>query len=181
MAREVSDGSRSRAGAGVRVGPEQGLVENTRHTERLAKACRLTPGGERVIDAHLSLKQARRETAKGGTLVPVKSARRGKHHKLPGADTDLPSTTFRLTALTHQVLTAIADLKEQGHSPSNRRVAQLTAVKDEGQISKLLTRLEHHRLLENTATPGRSANAWRLTPRGEELLHASHVRVKEAQ
>jgi AcrR family transcriptional regulator/DNA-binding MarR family transcriptional regulator len=81
---------------------------------------------------------------------------------------------FRLTVRTHRVLAAIADLTARGADPNNREVSDAAGVTDQGQISKLLARLEGHRLLENTGghTQG-IARAWRLTPRGEEVLSLS--------
>jgi AcrR family transcriptional regulator/DNA-binding PadR family transcriptional regulator len=156
---------------------EQGLIENTQgHTKRQARAWRLTSDGEAVIDAHRSLKQAQRRTSKGGKLV-AKSTRRGERERIAAAGTDTAdTTTIRVTALTRQVLTAVAELSERGANPTNRELAQAAQVKDQGQISKLLARLQTHGLLENTGGPPRGANAWQLTPRGEELLHAGRVR-----
>jgi DNA-binding MarR family transcriptional regulator len=86
-------------------------------------------------------------------------------------------THFRLTARTQMVLAVVAE-----HAGvSNRRVADLAGVRDQGQISKLLRRLEGHGLLQNSggATAG-VPNAWRLTPRGEELLSASRPTTQGA-
>jgi AcrR family transcriptional regulator/DNA-binding MarR family transcriptional regulator len=146
----------------------QGLVENTQaHARRLVRAWRLTTDGEAVIDAHRSLKQARRTTSKGGKLAVKSSGRRGKT-----TDAGL-GVGFRLTALTHEVLCVVASLGEHGAGPSNRDVAQAAAVKDEGQISKLLARLESHGLLQNSGGHPAAGNAWRLTSRGEQVLYAS--------
>ena len=47
-------------------------------------------------------------------------------------------------------------------------------VVDQGQISKLLSRLEGLGLLQNTGGHTRGVpNAWQLTPRGREILNAS--------
>ena len=147
--------------------PRQGLVENTPvHAKRQARAWRLTADGEAVIDAHRTLKQARRKTRKGGKLVAVESTRRGQ--KISQA-----RTGFRMTVLTHEVLTAVANLSGQGSNPSNRELAHAAGVKDEGQISKLLARLQTHGLLENTGGHTGPGNAWQLTLHGEETLSAS--------
>ncbi len=76
---------------------------------------------------------------------------------------------FRLTARTQIVLAAVAEHP----GASNRRVADLAGIRDQGQISKLLRRLEGHGLLQNSggATAG-VPNAWRLTSPGEEVLSA---------
>jgi DNA-binding PadR family transcriptional regulator len=54
-------------------------------------------------------------------------------------------------------------------------VAAHAEVADQGQISKLLARLERLGLIENTGEgqPIGEPNAWRLTSRGEEILDAS--------
>jgi hypothetical protein len=61
-------------------------------------------------------------------------------------------------------------------SVSNREVSDLAGVNDQGQISKMMiARLEEHGLVQNTGGHGRGApKAWRLTPQGEEVLHAKH-------
>jgi AcrR family transcriptional regulator/DNA-binding MarR family transcriptional regulator len=81
---------------------------------------------------------------------------------------------FRPTQRTHLVLAAVAELGGRGTNPSNREVSDAAHVIDQGQISKLLARLEGHGLLQNTGghTHG-TPNAWQLTPRGEEILRAS--------
>ena len=74
---------------------------------------------------------------------------------------------MRLTYRTVRVLVAIA-----AHpGASNREVADASGVVDQGQISKLLGRLEHLGLIHNEgAGPSRGEpNIWRLTPRGGEI------------
>jgi DNA-binding MarR family transcriptional regulator len=162
----------------------QGLVENALgRGSRQVKAWRLTADGEAVIDAHRSLKQAQRTTGEGGKLVATRSARcrRGKTVSQKGLDPakeiqqSLGSPRpFRLTALTHEVLGQVASLSKHGSGPSNLEVAQAAGVKDQGQISKLLARLQSHDLLRNTRGYPAAGNAWQLKPHGEELLHASN-------
>jgi AcrR family transcriptional regulator len=83
----------------------------------------------------------------------------------------LEGLPMRLTYRTLRVLTAIS---EQAGA-SNREVAAHAEVADQGQISKLLARLERLGLIENTGEgqPSGEPNAWRLTPRGEELIQVS--------
>jgi AcrR family transcriptional regulator/DNA-binding MarR family transcriptional regulator len=156
---------------------EQGLVENTQaRGKRLARAWRLTADGEAAIDTRHGgrhLVQAHRTTGKGGGLT-ADSGRRGKHRQIALARAGLVGGGFRMTALTHHVLTAVTELGEQGANPSNREIAQAAGVKDEGQISRLLARLQTHGLLENTAGQTSPGNAWRITPRGAELLSVSN-------
>ncbi len=151
----------------------QGLVENAHGSaKRQARAWRLTRDGEAVIDAHKPLKQAQRKAGEGGTLVSSRSAsgRRGRYDQAAPTGRGRPRNGVRMTALTRQVLAAVAELCGSGAGPSNREIATAVNVKDEGQISKLLARLQDHGLLANTAgeTPG--ANSWRLTARGEQTM-----------
>ena len=165
----------------------QGLVENAQgHTRRQVKAWRLTVNGEAVIDAHRPLKEAQRKAGKGGKLPTTRSAagRRGKSQPAAtattGAAAGTVSTGFRMTVLTREVLGAVANLSAGGSSPSNREIARAAGVKDEGQISKLLRRLEDHGLLENTGPVTAGApKAWELTPRGEEILRTSQVNKEQ--
>jgi AcrR family transcriptional regulator/DNA-binding PadR family transcriptional regulator len=161
---------------------DQGLVENTHaHTKRLARAWRLTADGEAVIDAHRGgrggreLIRAQRKVSKAGKLVAPNSGRRGRT-KIAAAGVETASAGLRMTALTREVLTAVANLSAGAGNPTNRELAQVAGVKDEGQISKLLARLERHGLLENTGGHPAAGNAWQLTPRGAELLTAARVR-----
>lgn len=74
----------------------------------------------------------------------------------------------RLTYRTVRVLRAIAELP----AASNREVAERAGIVDQGQISKILTRLEFQGLVINrhgaSATRG-TPNSWWLTERGEAL------------
>ncbi len=87
----------------------------------------------------------------------------------------LKGLDMRLTYRTMRVLTAVAD----NPGLNNRRVAREAGVVDQGQISKLLARLESIGLLINTGDAERGeANAWQLTERGYELEQAIRVRVE---
>jgi AcrR family transcriptional regulator/DNA-binding MarR family transcriptional regulator len=82
----------------------------------------------------------------------------------------LKPADFRLTVRTYAVLAAV------GERPgvSNREVSDLVRVADQGQISRLMARLEEQGLLQNTGGHIQGvAKAWRLTPRGEEILCAA--------
>ena len=78
---------------------------------------------------------------------------------------------MRMTYRTMRVLAAIA--VEAGLS--NMQVAERAGIADEGQASKLLSRLAQHELIENTGEgQSRGArNAWQLTERGERLNQAT--------
>jgi AcrR family transcriptional regulator len=81
-------------------------------------------------------------------------------------DDVLHGVKLRWTYRTMRVLGSV------GADPgaSNRQVGALAGIVDQGQTSKLLTRLERLGLLENRCPhPGKEPNAWFLTPLGEEL------------
>lgn len=74
----------------------------------------------------------------------------------------------RMTYRTVRVLMTIADLP----GGSNREVAERAGIVDQGQISKLLARLEYQELIVNrdADSPARGTpNSWWLTERGEAL------------
>jgi DNA-binding MarR family transcriptional regulator len=80
----------------------------------------------------------------------------------------------RLTYRTARVLSAIADYP----GASNREVAERAGIVDQGQVSKLLARLEARELITKigeTRTRG-APNSWRLTERGEGLMASASVR-----
>jgi AcrR family transcriptional regulator len=105
------------------------------------------------------------------TATGVSSATGGKSVAPP--DTQPTPINFRLTVRTQMTLAAVSELTGRGMDPSNRQVADAAGVADQGQISKLLARLEGLGLLQNIGgrTQGAS-NAWQLTARGEEILLA---------
>jgi AcrR family transcriptional regulator len=85
----------------------------------------------------------------------------------------LEGLRMRLTYRTVRVLTAIA-----AHpGVSNRMVAQGSGIADQGQISKLLARLEGLGLIANSGSgqPRGAPNAWQLTARGCEIERAVRV------
>jgi AcrR family transcriptional regulator len=82
--------------------------------------------------------------------------------------------SMRLTYRTVRVLVVI------GEHPgaSNREIAERSGVSDQGQISKLLSRLARLELVENTGDGQEKGgpNAWRLTPRGARVERATRPR-----
>jgi AcrR family transcriptional regulator/DNA-binding PadR family transcriptional regulator len=165
---------------------EQGFVENTRRGGQGApKAWHLTREGEEVIRANQPLRPEHRippstEQVRASSRAATSSgaarltARGREERRGSGA-------VRRLTARTHLVLSAIAELGTGDLAPSNREISHAAGVKDQGQISKILARLESQGLAENIG--GRTQgipNAWRLTQRGEELLHASRSASSKA-
>jgi AcrR family transcriptional regulator/DNA-binding MarR family transcriptional regulator len=82
---------------------------------------------------------------------------------------------WRLTYRTARVLSAIAERP----GSNNREVGNRGEVVDQGQISKLLSRLEFEGLIVNSGGGRRGApNAWELTPRGEQVERATSTRTR---
>jgi AcrR family transcriptional regulator len=92
--------------------------------------------------------------------------REGRREPTPGRD-PLDGIDMRLTYRTVRALNAIADRP----GASNREVARGAGISDQGQISKLLARLERLELIENVGygQPRGAPNRWRLTERGEQV------------
>jgi AcrR family transcriptional regulator len=114
-------------------------------------------------------------------LGPAAAARERRQRVTPRQRTarrtvdPLREVDMRLTYRTVRVLLAVADLAEAGSGlPSSRQVADASGVSDQGQMSKLLWRLEHLGLIANeTESHGRGVpNAWALTSKGHEIERA---------
>jgi AcrR family transcriptional regulator len=91
-----------------------------------------------------------------------------------GSADPLRDLDMRLTYRTVRVLMAVAELGGAGSHPSNREVGATAGMTDQGQTSKLLSRLHRLGLIENTGVgPSKGApNAWKLTPKGAEVQRA---------
>jgi AcrR family transcriptional regulator/DNA-binding MarR family transcriptional regulator len=85
----------------------------------------------------------------------------------------LDGLEMRLTYRTLQVLSAIAT----NPGTSNRQIADTAGVHDQGQISRLLARLERLGLIHNTGhgQPRGEPNAWTLTTKGTQVAQATQA------
>jgi AcrR family transcriptional regulator len=98
--------------------------------------------------------------------------------ELPGRD----GAGMRVTYRTARVLKAIGERP----GASNREVAEQAGIVDQGQISRLLSRLESLGLVANqgVGTGGSgargTANAWVLTPRGEHVQRGVQPQARPA-
>jgi AcrR family transcriptional regulator len=83
---------------------------------------------------------------------------------------DLP---MRITYRTVRVLMALAD----SPGSSNRQLGEAAGIGDQGQVSKLLGRLDRLGLVENRGAGHRSGecNVWTLTVKGQEIERAVAV------
>jgi AcrR family transcriptional regulator len=86
----------------------------------------------------------------------------------------LDGVEMRLTYRTTRVLEVVAE----SPGASNRRVAEGAGIQDQGQVSKLLARLQRLGLLANAAEghPG-EPNAWSLTSKGKGVAQSIGARA----
>jgi AcrR family transcriptional regulator len=93
---------------------------------------------------------------------------------LTRAKDPLEGLNMRLTHRTVRVLMVIAERP----GASNREIAEGSGIVEQGQISKLLTRLARLKLVENTGDGQErgASNAWHLTPRGAQVERATRPR-----
>ncbi len=122
-----------------------------------------------IVLPYLGAAAAQRELVRpvvsARTVTPKRETQR-REDPLAGLD-------MRLTYRTVQVLRSIS--KQPG--TTNRALAQACGITDQGQISKLVARLERLGLVENHGeghTKG-STNAWYLTERGTQLEQATQA------
>ncbi len=97
-------------------------------------------------------------------------APRARRPVVPRVD-PLRELDMRLTYRTVRVLMAIDSLGGRGSHPSNRQVATAAGISDQGQISKLLARLQVLGLIGNVGGDHAKGepNAWSLTSRGLDV------------
>jgi AcrR family transcriptional regulator/DNA-binding MarR family transcriptional regulator len=160
---------------------DQGRAESRGEVSRLT-AESVVGGVLSVIQSRLHAGEDKRLVELTGPLMSVvtlpylgsAASRRELRRSVPPAGTPrearsrnpLRDTEMRLTYRTVRVLMSIASQP----GASNRELGQAAGVSDQGQISKLLTRLAKIGLIENKRGHARGApNAWSLTARGVEV------------
>jgi AcrR family transcriptional regulator len=128
----------------------------------------LNPLMSMIVLPYLGATAARRELDRP-TPQPATPVRGGE----PLISDPFKDAGMRLTYRTVRVLMAIVDLGGRGSGPSNRMIGETAGIADQGQISKLLGRLQRIGLVSNTSLgPGQGApNAWALTDRGRQVVH----------
>ena len=119
-----------------------------------------------VVLPYLGPAAARKELARPVPKAPARAR--------PSDPNPFGELEMRVTYRTVRVLMAIAENDGRRPYPTNRQVADGAGITDQGQVSKLLTRLSKLGLMENRGVgAGKgAANAWRLTARGRELYGA---------
>lgn len=177
---EIVDRGRSE-GNGTREPPEVtaegvvGAVFAVIHTRLLESgkeplSTLLAPLMSMIVLPYMGARAASKELARPAPASPRPGRPRGR-----SASRDpLEGLEMRLTYRTVRVLVVI------GSRPgaSNREIAEGSGIADQGQISKLLTRLRRLDLVENRGEGQAkgAANAWYLTDRGIEVERAARPR-----
>lgn len=147
------------------------------HTELLGQDPRplvdlINPMMSLIVLPYLGVTAARRELARrppkstpATTTAPVRAA---------NARNPLEGLEMRLTYRTLKVLAVVATQP----GINNRAVGERAGVPDQGQISKLLTRLQRLGLIENSSEGylRGAPNSWRLTIRGGEVEQALRLK-----
>jgi len=142
---------------------------------RLLRVERREPLGEllgelmaMIVLPYLGPGVARRERSRPAPMIPVGQSRFSAAGSQFVRDDPLASIPMRLTYRTARVLEGVAELGGRGSGPSNRLVADYADISDQGQVSKLLARLQGLGLLQNTGEGHARGerNAWCLTPLG---------------
>jgi AcrR family transcriptional regulator/DNA-binding MarR family transcriptional regulator len=120
-----------------------------------------------IVLPYLGPRVSRAELGRGS----VPSARNGGRRRQGSAADPLAGLDMRLTYRTVRVLKTIA--AQPG--ASNREIALGSGISDQGQISKLLSRLARLGLVENRGRGQErgAANAWHLTSRGASVERAT--------
>jgi AcrR family transcriptional regulator len=116
-----------------------------------------------IVLPYLGSTAAKREQSRPApALAPRQSGDDGQREH-PATD-PFEGISMRLTYRTMRVLECVA----AEPNASNRQLGALAGVPDQGQMSKLLARLERLGLLVNTRDAGAKgeANVWQLTPQG---------------
>jgi AcrR family transcriptional regulator len=119
-----------------------------------------------IVLPYLGVAAARRERTRPAPARPVPLTRAPDRAAAVELD-PLGDVPMRLTYRTARVLGAIASRP----GASNRAVSEHAGIADQGQVSKLLSRLERLELIHNTSGGHAKGepNAWELTPVGHEV------------
>jgi AcrR family transcriptional regulator len=115
-----------------------------------------------IVHPYLGAAAARAALERPAPVAPCPSAARN------GADPDpFRDLPIRFTYRTARVLATIA----ADAGASNRQIAERSGIADDGQVSRLLRRLQASGLIENRGQghPKGGPNAWALTPRGQTV------------
>jgi AcrR family transcriptional regulator len=173
----VVDDGRSEARRGVEIPPLMaegivGAVFSVIHARMLERDTRplseLTgPLMAMIVQPYLGSGAAKRELERPCSTVVLN----GQSSSEPAVSDPFRDLPIRLTYRTARVLSSIAATP----GCSSKQIALVAGVTDQGQMSRLLRRLERVELVHNASerSPAKGeAKAWWLTERGEGVLRA---------
>jgi AcrR family transcriptional regulator len=125
-----------------------------------------------VVSPYLGAGAARRELEREPSLSHVELGSQASGHAVRLLSDPFKDAGMRLTYRTMRVLSAIA----ANPGASNRQVGLVAEVNDQGQVSKLLARLERLGLAANSGGPHSKGvpNAWDLTVTGRQVEQSVH-------
>jgi AcrR family transcriptional regulator len=134
-----------------------------------------------VTSLYLDKEDVAREVQRGARLARAiqagedhrwsPPARRSEPNPAPGVV--IPATLANPSARrARECLIFLAEQGGRGLNPSNREIAAAIGVSDQSQISRLLSQLAEEELASKRSEGAGKRNAWRLTPRGEEVARA---------
>jgi AcrR family transcriptional regulator len=120
-----------------------------------------------IVLPYLGQSSAQKELSRPAPKLKTKTT--------PASRDPLDGLDMRITYRTVRVLMVIASYPDA----SNRKIASEAGISDQGQVSKLLARLEHLGLVYNRGIgPVKGApNAWQLTARGRHVEQAIRVQT----
>jgi AcrR family transcriptional regulator len=121
---------------------------------------------------------ARREQTAPLPAAPAPAPGAGLMVRAAPAEDPLEGLRMRWTYRTVRVMQGISELP----GTSNRMVADYAGIHDQGQVSKLLARLQRLGLIDNTGTARHKGepNAWSLTPLGQQVTQRLHMNIPAA-
>ncbi len=183
------EGTASSRGSGVTPLTAEGLIGASLAIiyARLQRAGKGTPSlvsltGElmsMIVLPYLGAAAARRELSRALPVQAGSVSRRDASTSVSSGDDPLAGVPMRLTYRTALVLGCIA----QEPGASNRAIGDRAEVSDQGQISKLLARLERLGLIANTGDGHLKGepNAWWLTPKGVQVEQSIRVHTSNGR
>jgi AcrR family transcriptional regulator len=134
-----------------------------------------------VVLPYAGSQVARRERARTIERPPkLELAASQGEQVMPESFDQLARIPMRLTYRTARVLRDVGDHP----GSSNRQVAQRVEIADQGQVSKLLARLQRLGLLANATDGGPArgeANEWHLTQTGEQIVITIRAHEQESR
>ncbi len=143
-------------------------ASRTRRTQSNAMLDLLNPLMGMIVLPYLGQAAAQKELAR--PMLRLTGERKTSSPSRRMSSNPLDDLNMRLTYRTLQVLATIATTP----GASNRQIADHAGIHDQGQISKLLTRLERLGLIHNNSAgqPQGEPNAWTLTTKGAQIQQA---------